>query len=98
LAQMQGRMLVVMKKIHEICEKHNLKYWLVYGSLLGAIRHEGFIPWDDDMDIMMPRKDFNTFASIAQKELGEDFFFQTPNTDHNYTILSIPFKVRDNRL
>jgi len=48
-----------LKSIHTFCEENNLKYYLTFGSLLGAIRHHGFIPWDDDMDIIMPRKDYN---------------------------------------
>lgn len=96
LEELQSCMLEITKKIHQICEKHELRYWLSYGSLLGAIRHDGFIPWDDDMDIMMPRKDFYRFLEVAQEELGDDYFLQTPDTDHNYTILNVPVKVRDN--
>lgn len=96
LEELQACMIEITKKIHNICEKHGLRYWLIYGSLLGAIRHDGFIPWDDDMDIMMPRKDFYRFIEIAQEELGNDYFLQTPDTDHKYTILNVPVKVRDN--
>lgn len=96
LREMQLKMLDTMKKIHSICEKHNIRYWVMYGSLLGSIRHDGFIPWDDDMDIMMPRRDFLKFMDIAQTELGSEYFLQTPNTDRKYDILHVPIKVRDN--
>ena len=55
LRQAQLKMLSMLKVIDSICVKHNIDYWLDAGTLLGAIRHQGFIPWDDDMDIAMPR-------------------------------------------
>lgn len=53
-----------------MCKKHHLVYWLDYGTLLGAVRHKGFIPWDDDMDVAMPREDFNRLEDILRKELS----------------------------
>lgn len=53
----------------KVCKKHNLVYWLSYGTLLGAVRHKGFIPWDDDMDVAMPRSDFNRLQKILEEEL-----------------------------
>lgn len=96
LEEMQAIMNTTLKKVHDICEQNQLRYVLAYGTLLGAIRHNGFIPWDDDIDIMMPRKDFNRFLEIAQAELGETYFLQTPLTDAKYSILHVPVKVRDN--
>ncbi|MBQ9590159.1 MAG: LicD family protein [Butyrivibrio sp.] len=58
----------------EICRRYNLSYWADCGSMLGAFRHHGFIPWDDDIDLGMPRKDYNLFLEIAEKELPEGFF------------------------
>ena len=55
----------------EICEKYGLKYFFMYGSVLGAVRHNGFIPWDDDIDVGMMRKDFDVFMEVAPKELEE---------------------------
>ncbi len=54
----------------KVCKKHNLVYWLSYGTLLGAVRHKGFIPWDDDMDVAMPRSDFNRLQMILEEELA----------------------------
>lgn len=67
-----------------ICEKNNLKYFAYAGTLLGAIRHQGFIPWDDDMDVCMPRSEYEKFLQIAPKELNEPYFLQTPFTDPCY--------------
>lgn len=61
--------LDIMREIDRICRKHNLTYFLSCGTLLGAVRHKGFIPWDEDMDIMMPREDYEQFLKVAPDEL-----------------------------
>lgn len=67
--------LEIMDEIHRISEKHELHYVLLAGSLLGAVRHQGFIPWDDDLDIGMPRKDYEKFKSILDTELKDEFYY-----------------------
>ena len=67
--QIQLGELSLLEKYIEICTKHNLRYYALGGTLLGAIRHKGFIPWDDDMDLGMPRKDYEKFLEICQNEL-----------------------------
>ncbi|SEF55431.1 lipopolysaccharide cholinephosphotransferase [Eubacterium ruminantium] len=67
--------------VDKICRKHDIKYFLAGGTLLGAIRHHGFIPWDDDVDIMMLREDYDRFLTVLHKELPENNFPQTPDTD-----------------
>lgn len=74
----------ILDEIDRICEKHGLKYYLAYGTLIGAIRHKGFIPWDDDIDLWMLREDYEKFAEIAPKELGEKFFYQDWHTEPDY--------------
>ncbi len=76
--------LIIAGEIKRICDENNIKYFIIAGTLLGAVRHGGFIPWDDDMDIGMLREDYEKFLKIAAKDLGEDFYLQTPETDRNY--------------
>ena len=71
----------ILKAVVDLCEKHNLTYFLSGGSLLGAIRHDGFIPWDNDIDIEMPVKDYRKFLRIAKDELPQNLFLQTYFTD-----------------
>lgn len=70
----------------ETCDKYGLKHFVVGGTLLGTIRHNGFIPWDDDLDIGMLREDYEEFLKIASKELKYPLFLQTPFTDKDYYI------------
>ena len=66
----------LLRLFHEVCQKHQLTYWLDWGTLLGAIRHNGFIPWDDDLDVCMPRNDYNRAKSIIAEEFPK-LGFQT---------------------
>lgn len=95
LRQAQLVMLRMLKVIDHICRKHGLRYWLCSGTLLGAVRHKGFIPWDDDLDISMIREDYNRFVEIAPLEFPDDIFLQTRETDPLYDYLPLPCKVRD---
>lgn len=75
LAQLANfKLLLIVKKI---CEKHNLEYYLNFGSLLGAVRHQGYIPWDDDIDIMMIREDYNKLLKVLDKEFARTKLFYT---------------------
>lgn len=93
LRNLQLRMLEILKCIDSICEKHNIRYWLSSGTLLGAMRHGGFIPWDDDVDIEMLREDYIKLMEILPKELPEQYVLQNNKTDSNYVYLYA--KVRD---
>lgn len=81
LRKAQLRLLEILSKVDEICRRHNIPYWLDFGTLLGAVRHNGFIPWDDDLDIAVMRKDYKRFRKIMIKELPEQFFFSDWTTD-----------------
>ena len=96
LRDAQMLMVDILQEVHNLCEKHGLKYFLDAGTLIGAVRHKGFIPWDDDVDIGMPREDYNKFLEIAKKELPEHLFLQTFATDKYYDVYPVPCKVRYN--
>lgn len=80
----QEKLLYVLVAFDRVCREHGLTYFLDSGTALGAIRHGGFIPWDDDVDVGMPRKDYERFLIIGQEFLPEDIFIQTTQTEPNY--------------
>lgn len=84
LRQAQLLQLKIMHEIQRVCRKHSLKFFLIGGSLLGAIRHNGFIPWDDDLDIGMLREDYERFLEFAPTELSEEFWVQHWQNDLSY--------------
>ena len=94
LSKLKKVEMEIADEIKRICEKHKLHYFLVGGTLLGAIRHKGFIPWDDDMDIAMFRKDYDLFIKYAKKELDKKYYLDAFETNKDYYL---PFaKVRKN--
>lgn len=85
----------MLVEIDKICRKHNILYWIDFGTLLGAIRHQGFIPWDDDLDITFTTEDLHRFMEIAPKELPDWLFLQTKASDPSFgRTLN---KIRDNK-
>lgn len=93
LRKLQLRMLDILKYIDAICQKYSIPYWLSSGTCLGAVRHGGFIPWDDDVDIEMFERDYNKFEKIMSQQHNSNYVFQTHKTDKNY-FLSFG-KIRD---
>ena len=77
----QKIMTTMLKEFDRICRKHNLKYWCRGGTLIGAIRHKGWIPWDGDIDVGMLESDYNKLEKIIQSELPKDMWFQTHKND-----------------
>lgn len=85
MTEKQQYLLQLLKEIDEICKKHNLRYVMAGGSLIGVVRNEGFIPWDDDVDIYMPRDDWDKFVALAETELPPERAVQCVDVDRNYT-------------
>ena len=71
----QNKILEILKIFIETCEENNLTYYALGGTLLGAVRHGGFIPWDDDIDIGMPREDYEKFKKIANEKFNDRYLF-----------------------
>ena len=86
LRKLQLMELDILKQVTELCNRHGLRYFLLGGTFLGAVRHKGFIPWDDDIDIGMPRTDFEKFCKLAEKELVKPlgFISYKNNKEHIY--------------
>ncbi len=80
----QLKALECLDELDRICEKHGISYFISWGTVLGAVRHGGFIPWDDDIDVCMMYPDYLKFLQVCTTELDKDnFFVQTPDTDYN---------------
>lgn len=94
LRRVQLVQLEIAKEIKRVCDKNGIDYFMDGGTLIGAVRHKGFIPWDDDLDFSMVRDQYERFLEIAPYELGEQFFLQTWYSDKGY---GLPFaKIRKN--
>lgn len=94
LERLQAALYQILAEIKRVCDKHGIRYFITGGTAIGAHFWGKILPWDDDVDVGMPRADYERFARIAQKEMGDDYFLQTPQTDPH-----VPFffmKVRMN--
>ena len=78
LLGVQDICLEIYKEFKSVCDKHNLQYYGIGGTCIGAVRHNGFIPWDDDIDIAMPYHDMCNFIHIANTEMSEEYEIFTP--------------------
>lgn len=85
MTEKQKYLLKLFKEVDEICKEHNLRYVMSGGSLIGAVRHEGFVPWDDDVDLYMPRDDWEKFVEICKTQLPPNRAIQCSDVDRTYT-------------
>lgn len=88
--------LEMVEKFVSVCEQYQLTYFIMGGTLLGAVRHHGFIPWDNDIDLAMPRMDFNKLLEIGPTAFVSPLFFQTPVTEQGRFFCTY-VKIRDER-
>ena len=88
LARLQNTELQILKDFMELCDSHGLLYFGIGGTGIGALRHGGFIPWDDDIDIAMPRRDFEQFLSLAKKEFAGRYYLLNNKTNENYPMMT----------
>jgi lipopolysaccharide cholinephosphotransferase len=84
IREVQKTQLEILLEFDRICKKHNIIYQLFAGTLLGSIRHKGFIPWDDDIDVCLLRDDYERFLEVCNKDLDNKYFLQTYASDPNY--------------
>lgn len=95
LRKLQLTELEILNEIHRICQSNHLSYFLVGGTLLGAVRHKGFIPWDDDLDIAMPRKDYTRFLELCETALNPQYYLHCINTDKEYWLPFAKIRKKD---
>lgn len=86
LKKLQLNILEILKYIDEFCKKNDIQYYAVYGTCIGAIRHKGFIPWDDDIDIAMTKENYDKFCQLFSKSDTGKYFLQTKETDKEYDL------------
>ena len=96
LRKLQLIELDILKEVDRICKKNSITYYLGEGSMLGAVRHKGFIPWDDDIDLLMPRSEYEKFLKVAVNDLKKEYSLQHSTTIKNYWSPYIKVRFLDN--
>ncbi len=82
--RLQKKELTILEIFQKVCQKYDLRFYITAGTLLGAVRHKGFIPWDDDIDVAMPREDYDKLRHIYKTELPQDYYWQDSYTEENF--------------
>lgn len=95
LSRLQKEILSILDDFIRICEDYHLEYFGIAGTGIGAIRHGGFIPWDDDIDLAMPRKDFEKLLKLVEKKMGDRYLILNAKTNPNYPLMTTRLVKRD---
>lgn len=90
----QDKLLIILKEIDRVCKKNNIDYFISDGTCLGAFRHQGFIPWDDDADVAMSLSDYKRFIKALDKDLGDDFVYHCYEKNKKYLVTWPAMKIR----
>lgn len=88
LKKIQKIEMMILKDFMDLCDEHKLRYFGLAGTGIGAIRHQGFIPWDDDIDIALPRKDFDQFITLAKEKLSDKYYILNTEENPNYPLMT----------
>ena len=97
LSEVQKHLFEILREFHRICKKHNIKYTLEGGTLLGAVKYGGFVPWDDDLDVVMLRDEYEKFLEVCKTELSDKFFIQNYNTEKEFPLNFTKLRYNDTR-
>lgn len=87
----------ILKDFIELCEENNLRYFGMGGTCLGAVRHGGYIPWDDDIDVGMPRKDYNRFLKIAAEKYSDKYYLLNADEFSTYPLMSTRWCIKNTK-
>lgn len=95
LHDVQSKIFEILQEFDRICKLNNIEYALSYGTVLGAVRHQGFIPWDDDIDVMMDYKNYDKLVKVLEKHVDYPFYFHCNETDglYNATLCEMKFRI-----
>lgn len=88
LKRIQSMEIGILKDFMKICDENGLKYFAVAGTGIGAIRHGGFIPWDDDIDVALPRKDYEKFIKLVEEQMGDKYYVLNAEHNHNFPLMT----------